>query len=116
MITVTAASATTSFTLTAALAAGGYTAGSQTPPFADDGYGGFLTDATQTLFGHQPALCAAFNLTGAEFALITTALGFDASTPLTLANVSAVFRVRLAGAHPGPERPGVPPAARVHRP
>ncbi len=30
----------------------------------------------QTLFGHQPTLCAACNLTGAEFALITAALGF----------------------------------------
>jgi Neuraminidase-like domain/FHA domain/Salmonella virulence plasmid 28.1kDa A protein len=91
-ITVTAASMTASFTLTAALEAGGYTAGSQNPPFADDRYGDFLTDTTQTVFGHQPALCAAFSLTGTEFALITTALGFDASTPLILANVSVVFR------------------------
>ena len=92
VITVIATSTTTSFTLTASLQAGGYTAGSQPPPFADNGYGEFLTDDTQTLFGHQPTLCAAFSLTGAEFALITTALGFDASTPLTLANISAVFR------------------------
>ena len=76
VVTVTAASPTTRFTLTASLTAGGYTAGRQTPPFADDGYGDFLTDAAQTLFGHQPTLCAAFNLTGAEFALITAALGF----------------------------------------
>ena len=92
VITVTASSPTTSFTLTASLQAGGYTAASQPPPFAGDGYGGFLTGAGQTVFGHQPTLCAAFNLTGAEFAQITEALEFDASTPLTLANVSAVFR------------------------
>jgi hypothetical protein len=92
VISLTAASPTTSFTLTASLTAGGYTAGRQTPPFDDDGYGDFLTDAAQTLFGHEPTLGAAFNLTGAEFALITTALAFDASTPLTLANVSEVFR------------------------
>jgi Neuraminidase-like domain/FHA domain len=92
VITLTAISPTTAFTLTATLAAGGYTAGSQAPPFADDGYGDFLTDASQTLFAHQPTLCAAFNLSGADFALIAGALGFGASTPLTLANVSAVFR------------------------
>ena len=44
------------------------------------------------MFGHQPLICAACNLTGAEFALITAALNFDATTPLTLANVSALFR------------------------
>jgi len=92
VITVTAASATTGFTLTASLTAGGYTAGREPPPFADDGYGNVLTDASQTLLGHQSTLCAAFNLTGAEFAQITAALGFGPATPLTLANVSAVFR------------------------
>ena len=60
--------------------------------FGDDGYGGYLTDASQTLLAHQPALCAACGLTGAEFTLITAALGFGPATPLTLGNVSAVFR------------------------
>ena len=69
-----------------------YTAGRHTPPFADDGYGDFLADTSQTLFGHQPTLCAACNLTGAEFALIAGALGFGPATPLTLENVSALFR------------------------
>ena len=92
VITFTAAGPGITFTLDAALTAGGYTAGQQTPPFADDGYGDYLADPAQTLLGHQPTLCAAFNLTGAEFALITTALGFGPSTPLTLDNVSAVFR------------------------
>src|SRR5260221_1507948 len=92
VITFTAAGPTMVFTLAATLTAGGYTAGRQRAPFADDGYGDFLADPAQTLFGHQPTLCAAFNLTGAEFSLITTALGFDPSIPLTLANVSEVFR------------------------
>ena len=92
VLTLTAASPTTPFTLAASLSGGGYTAGQQTAPFADDGYGDVLADPAQTLFGHEPTLCAACNLTGAEFALITTALAFDPSTPLTLANVSALFR------------------------
>jgi len=64
----------------------------QDPAFADNGYGDYLTDASQTLLAHQPALCAACGLTGAEFTLITGALGFGPATPLTLGNVSAVFR------------------------
>jgi hypothetical protein len=100
VITITAASTTASFTLQVLLSASAYTAGEQTPPFADDGYGDFLSDPTQTaqttptLFAHEPALCAACNLTGAEFTLIAgpQGLNFNASTPLTLANVSALFR------------------------
>ena len=66
--------------------------------FADDGYGNYLGNNAELLLNHQATLCAAFNLTGAEFALITGnavpgALGFGAATPLTLANVSAVFRI-----------------------
>jgi hypothetical protein len=96
VVTLTAESTTTPFTLAAAMSASGYTAGQATPPFADDGYGDFLSDPDPAqklyLFGHEPTLCAACNLTSAEFALITSALGFDASTPLTLQNVSLVFR------------------------
>ena len=94
LVTITAKSPTTPFTVSVSLSASGYTAGQQIAPFADDGYGtgNFLTEPSQTLFGHEPTLCAACNLTGAEFALITTALGFDPSTPLTLANVSTLFR------------------------
>ncbi|MGD0246679.1 MAG: FHA domain-containing protein, partial [Streptosporangiaceae bacterium] len=92
VITVTGQSPTTPFTLAAALSPSQYTAGRQSPPFADDGYGDFLTDISQTLFGHQPTLCAACNLTGAEFALIAGSLGFGPATPLTLENVSALFR------------------------
>jgi hypothetical protein len=92
VITVTGKRFTTPFTLTAAVSPSQYTAGRHTPPFADDGYGDFLADPTQTLFGHQPTLCAACNLTGAEFALIASALDFCPATPLTLENVSALFR------------------------
>ena len=91
-ITLTATSLTTAFTLAAAASQGAYTAGRLNPPFADNGYGAYLDDPAQTLFGHQPLLSAACNLTGAEFALITAALGFGATTPLSLANVSALFR------------------------
>jgi hypothetical protein len=91
-ITVTAANATTAFTLAVSASQGAYTAGRLNPPFADNGYGVYLNDATQTLLGHQPLLCAGCNLTGAEFALITSALGFDANAKLTLDNVSALFR------------------------
>jgi hypothetical protein len=92
VVTLTAGSATIPFTLTAEMSAGEYTAGRQNPPFAADTAGQYLTDPAQTLFGHEPTLCAAGNLTGADFALITKALGYDASTPLTLDAVSAVFR------------------------
>jgi Neuraminidase-like domain len=91
-ITITAADATTSFTLAVTVSAATYTAGRLSPPFADNGYGVYLTDASQKLFGHEPLLCAAFNLTGDEFAQIATALKFHATTGLTLANVSALFR------------------------
>jgi hypothetical protein len=92
IVTVTAQSLTTPFTLAAAMSAAGYTAGQATPPFADDGYGDFLADPAQTVFGHEPTLCAACNLTSAEFMLICEALGYNASTLLTLGNVSALFR------------------------
>jgi peptidoglycan hydrolase-like protein with peptidoglycan-binding domain len=72
-----------------------YTAGRQRSAFADDGYGDFLSFAPeekQTLFGHEPTLRAAFNLTGTEFTRIATTLGFTANDPLTLDNISAIFR------------------------
>ncbi len=101
VITVQAASPLTAFTMDCSLTTGGYTAGQQLPTFADDGYGDFLQDGSQLLFCHEPVLRAAFNLTGAEFDLITTgaivdkitsALDFDITTPLTLENISAIYR------------------------
>jgi hypothetical protein len=92
VVTITGRVTTTPFTLSAALSPSQYTAGRDAAPFADDGYGDFLADASQTLFAHQPTICAACNLSGAEFTLIAAELGFVPATPLTLPNVSAVFR------------------------
>jgi hypothetical protein len=65
--------------------------------FKDNGFGEFLTDGTKKLLDHAEALRAALNLTGDEFDRIVTALGFkanpDPNTPLTIPNVSKVFRV-----------------------
>jgi hypothetical protein len=60
--------------------------------FADDGFGNFLTDSNEKLARHAEALRAAFQITDAELSEIGTALGFNANTPLTLDNISAVFR------------------------
>ncbi len=92
VITFTAGTLTTPFTLAASMSASGYTAGQATPPFADNGYGVFLHDQSQTVFGHEPTLCAAFNLTSAEFAQITQGLDVQASTPLSLPTISMIFR------------------------
>ena len=60
--------------------------------FDDNGFGEFLQDQAQTLVTHSEALRSAFNLTGEEFDRILAALGFDAASALTLANVSAIYR------------------------
>jgi hypothetical protein len=60
--------------------------------FADDGYGNFLKDTTKKLVDHADTLRAAFNVTADEFNRIIAALGFDGTTPLNLANISAIFR------------------------
>jgi hypothetical protein len=60
--------------------------------FADNGYGNFLTDTTQKLITHRELLRAAFLLTDNEFTQILTSLGFDATTPLSLDNISSIFR------------------------
>jgi len=44
------------------------------------------------LITHSEALRSAFNLTVDEYDRIVTALNYDANTPLTLPNVSAIFR------------------------
>jgi hypothetical protein len=64
----------------------------QDPAFARGSAGRVLQDAGQKLAAHESSLCAAFNITGEEFARITAALGFDATTVLNLANISAVYR------------------------
>ena len=106
IISIAAINADVAFTLTCALkpvnsailsvslASSAYVAGRQLPPFADNGYGSFLADPSQLLFDHESLLCAAGNLTGAEFSLIAQAQTppFSPTTPLTLDNVSTVFR------------------------
>jgi hypothetical protein len=63
------------------------------PAFGDNGYGGFLTDATALLAGHAPALKAACSLSGDDYDRIVLALAFDGTTHLTLANISAIYRI-----------------------
>ena len=46
----------------------------------------------QRLVTHVEALRAAFNLTGDEYDQIVAAIGYDADTPLTIPNMSAIFR------------------------
>ena len=64
--------------------------------FAPDILGGILAGAPASpLLPHKTALCAALNLTSAEFDLITgplPGLGFDATTELTLGNITAIYR------------------------
>ena len=76
----------------ATVTATSYVAGQAVSPFADNGYGVILADPSQKLLVHEPFLCAACSLTGAEFAQIVQALGFDLATPLNLANVSMLYR------------------------
>ncbi|QGM47133.1 hypothetical protein H2LOC_016335 [Methylocystis heyeri] len=80
------------FSIAASATTTSYVAGRAASPFAEDGYGGVLGDPDQKLLMHEPFLCAACNLTGAEFAQIVQASGFDLSTPLDLPSVSALYR------------------------
>jgi len=61
------------------------------PDFADNGFGEFLKN-NKKLTDYAETLRAAFSLTGDEFDRILAALNFDGTTPLTLANISAVYR------------------------
>jgi peptidoglycan hydrolase-like protein with peptidoglycan-binding domain len=62
------------------------------PAFAADAFGNVLADANAKLLDHADALRAAFGLTADELTLIVAALGFDATTALTLETLSAVYR------------------------
>src|SRR5262249_29070868 len=46
----------------------------------------------QRLATHAEVVRSAFNLTGEEYDRIVAALGYDSSTPLTVPNLSAIFR------------------------
>jgi hypothetical protein len=60
--------------------------------FKKDEYGGFLENENQYIYGHKPALQAAFNLTGEELSLIIEHAGFDETTKLYLEHISKIFR------------------------
>jgi Neuraminidase-like domain/Salmonella virulence plasmid 28.1kDa A protein len=67
------------------------------PAFAPDVNGELFTATpTPTVLAHQPAIMAALNLTSGEFDLITgptpPGLGYDETTPLSLAAVSDIYR------------------------
>jgi len=53
---------------------------------------GAAQPGTPSLLDHQSALCAAFNLTGAEFNLIIANLRYDAGTPLILPTITEIYR------------------------
>ena len=59
--------------------------------FADDGYGNFL-DGSRKLLDHADTLRAAFGVRHEEFRAIAEELGLQPDTPLTVLNISAVFR------------------------
>lgn len=63
----------------------------QPDAFRDDGAGDVL-DGSEMLGDHREALRAAFDLTDRELSLVLDVLGYDDETPLTLGNVSAVYR------------------------
>jgi hypothetical protein len=61
--------------------------------FAPNAYGVLFSSGTEPLMAHEATLCAAFNLTGADFVLITSALGYASTTVLNLASISAIYRI-----------------------
>jgi hypothetical protein len=91
-LVLTAQNPTVGFTVAATMSTTSYAAGRAPSPFADNGSGIYLQDPSQKLLMHEPLLCAACNLTGAEFAQICQALGFTLDTVLNLDNVSALYR------------------------
>ena len=60
--------------------------------FQEDGYGNYLQDANMKVVEHTDALRAAFHLSGEELTLLLQELNYDDQTPLTLENISQIFR------------------------
>src|SRR5262249_18996619 len=60
--------------------------------FEDTGYGDFLQDERPKLVKHDDRLRAAFGLTGDEFTQIIHKLSYGDTTPLTLSNISNIYR------------------------
>ncbi|TMV44388.1 PA14 domain-containing protein,virulence plasmid 28 protein [Paenibacillus mesophilus] len=63
----------------------------QDSAFSDDGYGRYL-DGTEKLIAHSGLLRAAFRLTDEEFGQLAESLSIHAGTPLTVDNISAIYR------------------------
>lgn len=91
-LVLTAQNNSVGFSVSASMSTTSYVAGRAPSPFADDGSGTYLHDGSQKLLMHEPLLCAACNLTGAEFAQIAQGLNYDLNTPLELEYVSALYR------------------------
>lgn len=91
-VVFTQKSPTVSAAIAATATTTSYVAGQAGSPFVDNGYGVIFADQSQKLLMHEPFLCAACNLTGVEFAQIVQALGYDLTTQLSLASVSALYR------------------------
>ena len=87
----------------------------QDPAFAIGPSGAVLANNADMLLPHAATLCAAFNLTGAEFSLIVGALGYNATTPLSLQNISAIFRIGWLAHTLVDKRRRVPADASVRR-
>ncbi|MGI8960802.1 MAG: neuraminidase-like domain-containing protein [Bryobacteraceae bacterium] len=60
--------------------------------FADDGYGNFPQASNDALLTHSETIRAALNLTAEEFDRIIAAVDFNASTKLTMANITAIYK------------------------
>jgi hypothetical protein len=60
--------------------------------FDENGYGEYLQNANEKIKGHLPAIRAAFNVTAEELSLILNDAGFDDNSPLSLENVSKIYR------------------------
>jgi len=63
--------------------------------FDDNGYGEYLTDSDEKIKCHLQALQAAFNVTAEELSLILNDVDFDENSPLSLGNVSRIYRYRF---------------------
>jgi hypothetical protein len=62
------------------------------PAFAPGQDGGVLEDGAQTIAGHIPALVAGLQVSAGDLALIQADAGIPDTAPLTLANVTALYR------------------------
>lgn len=62
--------------------------------YKENAYGNYLTDSSKKLSEYGPSLQAALNLKAEELDQLTSHLGFDDTTILSLSNISNLFRYR----------------------